>query len=116
MKRILSCFAIVGATWIVAPTAQAASFDCANLAPLAVDERTICATPDLNEADVKMSTMYDLISGLFAMGTRADMEDRQKQWLEHRATCGDDVACLRAAYDQRIKQLQEIYTQIPKPL
>lgn len=116
MNRILTCLALAGTAWIFAPAAQAASFDCTNPAPLAPDERTICATPDLNEADVKMTTMYDLISGLFAMGTRGDMADRQKQWLEQRATCGEDVACLRAAYDQRIRQLQEIYAQIPKPL
>lgn len=115
MKRILTCIAVAGATWMATPAAHAASFDCASTT-LAPDEKTICETPSLSQADVKMATMYDLISGLFAMGTRGDMEDRQKQWLEQRATCGTDITCLHAAYEQRIKQLEEIYKQIPKPL
>lgn len=115
MIRTVPALALISLIWAFAPEVHAASFDCKK-PDLTADEATICATPDLSEADVKMATMYDLISGLFAMGTRGDMQDRQNQWIDQRKTCGTDIECLRRAYEQRILQLDEIYKQIPKPL
>lgn len=108
--------AIGGAAFTTAfgAAAQAASFDCSRT-DLAPDEAAICADPKLNDADMKMTTLYETLRGLFDMGTRESMENRQNQWLAARASCGADTTCLGRAYDQRIQQLEEIYKAIPRP-
>jgi len=96
-------------------TASAASFDC-DRPDLAADEKVICDTRTLNDADVKMVTTFDLLAGLMAMGNRDKMHEEQSAWLKKRQTCGEDVACIRAAYDERLKQLDEAYKSINRPL
>lgn len=95
--------------------AQAASFDC-TLPDLKPDEAVICATPDLDDADVRMVTTYDLLKGLFAMGMRGAMQDDQVAWLAERQACGADADCIRSAYDRRMAALMAIYDGIEKPL
>lgn len=96
-------------------SAAAASFDC-TLTTLAADERAICANRDLNDADVKMVTTFHLLAGLFAMGTRGNMQDDQAKWLKQRQACKADLACLRDAYARRQTQLDAIYNGIDRPL
>ncbi|MFT4183192.1 MAG: hypothetical protein QM636_14890 [Rhizobium sp.] len=98
-----------------AGASRAASFDCdtQNLKP---DEKTICDVRALNDADVKMVTTFDLLAGLLAMGARGAMQDEQSAWLKKRETCGTDVACLTSSYQQRLKELGEMYKQINRPL
>lgn len=100
---------------IMAPAAHAASFDCDGKA-LKPDEKAICDNRALNDADVRMVTTFELLSGLFAMGNRGTLQDEQKEWLTKRQACGDDIACLKAAYDARIKQLTQAYEGLPRPL
>ena len=95
--------------------ASAASFDC-DRANLAADEKVICDTRSLNDADVKMVTTFDLLAGLMAMGNRDKMHEDQSGWLKRRQACGEDVACIRAAYDERLKQLDEAYNSLNRPL
>lgn len=94
---------------------HAASFDCAaqNLKP---DEKTICDVRALNDADVKMVTTFDLLSGLLAMGARGTMQDQQTEWLKKRQACGADAACLTSSYEERLKVLNDTYKQINRPL
>ncbi|RAX42544.1 lysozyme inhibitor LprI family protein [Rhizobium tropici] len=94
---------------------HAASFDCEaqNLKP---DEKTICDVRALNDADVKMVTTFDLLSGLLAMGARGTMQDQQTEWLKKRQACGADVACLTTSYEERLKVLNDTYKQINRPL
>ncbi len=94
---------------------HAASFDC-EAKELKPDEKAICDTRALNDADVKMVTTFDLLSGLLAMGSRGTMQDEQTAWLKKRQECGADVACIQAAYDTRLKQLGESYKNINRPL
>lgn len=96
-------------------TASAASFDCERT-DLAPDEKAICDNRDLNDADVKMVTTFELLSGLFAMGNRGTLQDEQVAWLKSRETCAADVECIRAAYAKRLKQLQSAYDSLPRPL
>lgn len=96
-------------------TASAASFDC-DRADLAADEKVICDTRSLNDADVKMVTTFDLLAGLMAMGNRDKMREDQSAWLKRRQACGEDVACIRAAYDERLKQLDDAYKSLNRPL
>ncbi|MFS8113941.1 hypothetical protein QD460_19625 [Rhizobium jaguaris] len=99
----------------VANTSQAASFNCdaQNLQP---DEKTICDHRVLNDADVKMVTTFDLLSGLLAMGSRGTLQDEQTAWLKKRQACGADAACIKGAYEERLKALDETYKRINRPL
>jgi uncharacterized protein len=95
--------------------AYAASFDC-DAANLQADEKAICDNRSLNDADVKMVTTFDLLSGLLAMGARGALKDEQSAWLKKRQACEADTACLKTAYEERIKQLGETYKMIGRPL
>ena len=94
---------------------RAASFDC-QAQVLQPDEKAICDNRALNDADVKMVTTFDLLSGLLAMGSRGTMQDEQIAWLKRRHACGADAACIAAAYDERLRQLQDSYRKINRPL
>lgn len=94
---------------------RAASFDCGK-SDLAADEKAICDDRALNDADVKMVTTFDLLSGLLAMGARGAMQDGQITWLKARQACNSDVECLKSAYATRLKQLDEIYQNMTRPL
>ncbi|MDE1991897.1 MAG: hypothetical protein KGI75_05310 [Rhizobiaceae bacterium] len=96
-------------------TAHAASFDC-EAKSLQPDEKAICDNRVLNDADVKMVTTFDLLSGLLAMGSRGTLQDEQTAWLKKRQACGADTACIGAAYDARLKELDETYKKINRPL
>lgn len=108
------CSAVVVSFILSLDVAHAASFAC-NRAR-APDERAICADRGLNDSDVRMATMFELLSGLFAMGQRGDMGEAQQRWLVARHACGGHVACLRKSYARRIGELRAIYDQIDKPI
>jgi uncharacterized protein len=94
--------------------AHAASFDCDGKT-LLPDERLICDTRALNDADVKMATTFELISGLLAMGSRGTLQDEQTAWLKTRQACGADAACLKTSYEDRLKQLDVAYKHLNRP-
>ena len=103
------------ALWAAAPMASAASFDC-DRADLAVDEKVICDTRSLNDADVKMVTTFDILVNLLPMGNRDKLQEEQSAWLKKRQACGEDVECIRRAYAERMKQLDEAYRNLSRPL
>ncbi|MDM9629367.1 lysozyme inhibitor LprI family protein [Rhizobium sp. S152] len=118
MTRLRSAFLALACTsgvLILANGARAASFDC-EATELKPDEKTICADRTLNDADVKMVTTFDLLSGLLAMGSRGTLQDEQTAWLKKRQECAADAACIKATYDERMKQLDETYKKINRPL
>ena len=100
---------------LMAGASHAASFDC-DAKELKPDETVICENRALNDADVKMATTFDLQSGLMAMGSRGTLQDEQTAWLKKRQECAADAACIKAAYDERLKQLDETYKKINRPL
>lgn len=63
-----------------------------------------------------MATQYRFLAGLFAMGERGAMQDRQLAWLKQRKMCKGDRICLNKRYDERIHELNAIYARIDKPL
>ena len=91
---------------------KAASFDCSKAET--VDEKAICANPQLNDADVEMSVLYTQLKPLLGMGARGDLEDEQANWLKHRAGCGGDRACLGEAYEDRVRQLRRGFEVLSK--
>lgn len=118
MKRLHSALLALACTsgmLILTNGAHAASFDC-EAKELKPDEKTICAERVLNDADVKMVTTFDLLSGLLAMGSRGTLQDEQTAWLKKRQECAADAACIKATYDERMKQLDETYKKINRPL
>lgn len=109
MKRLVLTLALL------APLAAgAASFDCQKAK--AADEKAICTHLSLNDKDVEMSTKYQFLKGLFAMGGRGAIQDAQQSWLKTRRQCGGNVTCLTKAYDRRLQQLDAMYDNINKPL
>lgn len=95
--------------------AHAASFDC-DAQTLQPDEKVICDNRALNDADVKMVTTFDLLSGLLAMGSRGALQDAQSAWLKKRQACGADAACLKSSYEERLKELDQAYHNINRPI
>lgn len=106
---------MIGLGVMISGPVDAASFNC-RLSNLAPDERAICKTLDLNDMDVEMAVTYRLLSGLFMMGTRHNMQDEQREWLQSRQRCGGDVECLRASYKARLRALQQYYDDIDRPI
>jgi uncharacterized protein len=107
---LLKFICVIAISLLTAAAAGAASFDCEKAA--GADEKVICADRGLNDADVKMTTMFDIEVDLVAMGERDTLRSTQKAWLEKRAGCKADAACLRTAYDQRLKDLQKVLADI----
>lgn len=95
----------------LAPVAtHAASFDCAKAR--AADEKAICRHRALEDADVRMATMFELEGHLLAMGGRGALQDAQVAWLKQRRRCGGNVACLTRSYDRRLAELQRVFDGI----
>ena len=107
--------AVLFISFSAAGASHAASFDC-EAQTLKPDEKKICDVRALNDADVKMVTTFDLLSGLLAMGARGTMQDQQTEWLKKRQACEADVAWLTTSYEDRLKVLNDTYKQINRPL
>jgi len=103
-------FFVAALVLLCATPAAAASFDCAKAK--APDEKAICANRALNDADVKMTTLYDVDGHLMAMGARGDMQDSQRTWLRRRQACKSDTRCLTKAYKDRLADLQAAFDGI----
>src|SRR5260221_3584898 len=80
----------------------AASFDCSQASTSV--ERLICASADLSRLDDVLAEAYKDARGRSSNAARRGRE--QRQWLVRRAACGEDVACIRNAYETRRKALQ----------
>jgi uncharacterized protein len=84
--------------------AEAASFNCAKAS--APDEYAICANPSLSNMDTEMATLFRVRMQIpMLMGAKGAAQDEQRAWLQTRTACGASVACLGAAYQSRIGQL-----------
>jgi uncharacterized protein len=96
-------------TAALAPPAGAASFDCSKAK--APDEIAICANPDISALDSEMGGLWFAYSQIpFLMGMSGNRQDEARQFLETRAACGANVACLNGAYSQRIATLKQQLT------
>ena len=102
----LAASALLMIAGLAATPAAAASFDCGKAK--AADEKAICTSRTLSELDVEMATLFHVRMQIpMLMGARGDAGDQQVSWLAKRATCGANVACLTAAYRQRITELKQ---------
>jgi uncharacterized protein len=91
---------------LAAGPATAASFNCAKAAK--PDEIAICSDPGLGDLDVKMATLYGVRMEIpMMMGAKGAAQDEQRAFLDQRAGCGANIACIGAAYRERIEVLNQ---------
>lgn len=117
MKTIVRstfALALVTMSGLASQGAVAASFDC-DAKTLAPDETAICANRDLNDLDVRMATEFKWLSGMYAMGVRGELQDQQTAWLKTRQACQSDAACIRKAYEDRLKVFEDDYNRFERP-
>jgi uncharacterized protein len=50
---------------------------------------------NLNDADVKLATTYQIILHALPMGGRDAEKDKQFQWLKQRNSCGANNSCIK---------------------
>lgn len=97
---------------LAATPASAASFPCDKAE--AADEKAICADLSLNDLDVEMATRFEILRAMLPMGGNAKLREDQETWLTERRTCGGDVACLKQAYEGRLKTLRAVFSESAK--
>ncbi|WP_119274488.1 lysozyme inhibitor LprI family protein [Taklimakanibacter deserti] len=104
MTRYL--FLLLSALILFVSPVEAASFDCSKAAK--PDERAICATPDLSALDSEMGGLWFAFSKVpMLMGSNGARMDDAQNFLQQRAQCGGDLACLRQLYRARIDALKQ---------
>ena len=89
---------------LLATGAEAASFDCGRAA--SADEHAICANRALNDADVRLSVKYEILTHTLAMGARGSLRDDQRAFLAKRRQCGASSACIAGLYAGQEAKLQ----------
>ncbi|MBU0746550.1 MAG: DUF1311 domain-containing protein [Gammaproteobacteria bacterium] len=88
------------------PSAPTPAFDC-NAAEKTV-EHWICASPELMQADVRLTKAYQTaLAKPDGDAELAALRTGQLRWLRLRNRC-EDVACVAAAYRQRTADLQAV--------
>ncbi len=75
-------------------------------------EHTICDSYSLGQSEARMATLFGVTTSLVAMGQRGNIQDDQRKWLQSRDACGKSIPCLTQAYDQRIRELQNVMAGI----
>lgn len=86
-------------------TAQAASYDCAHAST--APEIAVCANPDLNQLDEEMAALYRSLLNELPSRQADRVRQEQRSWLTARNSCGADVSCLKARYQERMARLNQ---------
>jgi uncharacterized protein len=108
--RVLAAFLIVVAFALHVAPVHAASFDCDKVAK--PDERAICRTADLSALDSEMGGLWFAFSKVpMLMGSNGARMDDAQAFLQARARCGGNLACLRPLYRGRIAALKQGISQ-----
>jgi uncharacterized protein YecT (DUF1311 family) len=82
----------------------APKFDCASSS--GADEQTICQNSELTVLDRELNAVYTAVRGRLDKDKQKALAADENVWLEQRAVCKTDVACIRTAYQKRLKVLQ----------
>ena len=85
--------------------AQAASYDCTRASTAA--EIAVCSNPSLNRMDEDLAVLYRSVLNRLPPRRAEMVRDDQRSWLIARDSCGADVRCLRARYQERQSRLSE---------
>jgi uncharacterized protein len=102
VKPLVTLVSVAFALTLLAPGAQAASFNC--YGRLTVTEAVICANPGLSSLDSQMAQAYR--KSLKFYGNY--VKNTQVAWLRSRNGCGANVGCLRRSYNDRIGSLRNL--------
>jgi uncharacterized protein YecT (DUF1311 family) len=99
MKPSMSRWLLVAA--LTAPVAaHAAGFDCSKAS--SASEKAICADDALSKQDSELAAQWKQIR---AHASDAATLQAQREWIVQRNRCGNDVACLKQSYRQRLAAL-----------
>ena len=96
---------LYGFTLLLPLAAFAASYDCTRADTAA--EIAVCDNPGLNRMDEDLAVTYRSLLDRLPPRQAAHLRDDQRSWLVARDSCGADVRCLRARYQERMARLNE---------
>jgi uncharacterized protein len=83
--------------------AMAAGMDCTKAANAV--ENTVCANKSLYELDAQMGVVYRGLMKVSA-DAKSELKTLQRQWLNTRGECTDDVSCLEHRYSEHLQVLK----------
>ena len=86
-------------------TALTASYDCTRATT--ATEIAVCDNPSLNRMDEDLAVQYRSLLNQLPPRRADALRDDQRSWLVARNSCGADVRCLRARYEERLARLNE---------
>jgi uncharacterized protein len=105
------CLSLALITSSLSLMAQAASpIDCAKVS--SPTEKTICSTPSLLQADARMTTYFEIATQFVGMGVRGDLQASQQAFSAVRNKCGNDKACILAAYKKQTAPLEAVIANV----
>ena len=87
--------------------ADSQSYNCARASTSV--EQIICDYSYLGDLDEEMAALYFTIRNSVGSGSRALLEQDQRNWLRLRDRCGYDFSCVERAYLVRINELRTVY-------
>jgi len=102
IKKIAAAAALIAACAVPA-AAAGPTFSCAgHLAPA---EAVICSDDALAALDRTLAAAYTRMLDRFPAGEKSTLVAVQRAWVARRDACRTDRACIRAAYEARMRQL-----------
>ena len=98
------------ASALAAAPAAAQSFDCG--AATKPDEFAVCDSRSLSNLDVEMNAYWWVLYHRIPLedDVKNYEHDLQRDFLRTRAACGNDEACIAAAYHKRIEEMKTTIT------
>jgi len=93
---------------LLAPAAQAASFDCGKAGTKV--ERLICADSAISRLDDELAKIYG--GALKLSPDKNQLMQEQREWLKARNRKCSDERCLVISYQERIKELINTYKEL----
>jgi len=96
----------LSASLALAPTASAASFDCAKAGT--PTEKAVCKDPAVSRLDEEVAAAFKAALAFWPAGNwQAYIRNEQRLWLKDRdGICKADAACLKQDYDRRLIYLK----------
>jgi uncharacterized protein len=118
LRKIVTAGAALFCTVIFPYAAQAASFDCAKAR--SKQEKLICSTPVLSQADDVMAAKYKeahVVAAKISQDEASQIKADQAGWiLSGIHDCTPDIKCLSSSYKKRIAFLDFYLHQTQSPI
>src|SRR5215467_3113455 len=118
LRKIVTAAVTLFFTVVLSYTAQAASFDCAKAR--SKQEKLICSTPALSQADDVMAAKYKeayAAAGKISREEASQFKENQSSWIiTGIGNCKPEVQCLANSYKVRTAFLGFYLQQAQKPM